>query len=89
MLEREVYLFMLDLFPLTDVLVDKDGSLSALLRSKSLDLLLAAQAGFPCKNLLLQIETLVKLSGDLGYIDEEVNKFLLDGINRMAQDNWE
>ncbi len=89
MLDQDVYSFMLDLFPLTEDVVIQDSSLSEILRKKSIDLLLAAQAGFPCRNLLLELEILIKLCTDLGYIEEDVNKFLLLGIEKMAQDMWE
>ncbi len=89
MLDQDVYSFMLDLFPLTEEIVIQDSSLSEILRKKSIDLLLAAQAGFPCRNLLLELETLIRLCTDLGYLEEEVSKFLLLGVEKMARDMWE
>ena len=84
--EKSVYAFLLDLFPLTEDVKGQDLSLFDVLRRKAVELLLAAQADYPCRNLLAQVEVLVMLCCDLGYIDEEVRIFLLNGIEKLADD---
>ncbi len=84
--EKSVYAFLLDLFPLTEDVRMQDLSLFDVLRRKAIELLLAAQADYPCRNLVAQIEVLVMLCCDLGYIDEEVRIFLLKGVEKLADD---
>jgi hypothetical protein len=83
MLDREIYAFLLDLFPLTDDVAQENNTLCETMQRTALDLLTAANAGFPISNLLSKVELLLRLFHDLGYVDDEVHEFLRRQLERL------
>lgn len=86
MIDRLVYAFTLDLFPLTDDLSQECSVLCERLQSASLELVMATSAGFPTNNIMSRLELLLRLARDLGHIDEDVHAFLSRSLKAIADE---
>ena len=74
-----LYSFILDLFPLADEIAEQNAVIGHRLSDIALEALFADKD----RHLLLgRIELLLRLSGDLGYLDLDVLGFLLMELRR-------
>lgn len=76
------YSFLLDLFPLTDEIAEQNVVLGHRLADVALDAL--PLASLDRKKYCEQIETLLRLSTDLGYLDLDVLGFLLKELHKVT-----
>jgi hypothetical protein len=71
-MERAAYDFILDLFPLSEMVVDENRVIGEDIQRTALGLLLADNSGPGAQRL----GVLIRLSRDLGYIDDVVARYL-------------
>ena len=74
------YKFLLDLLPLTEEIWEQHSPIGARIASVALDALPLTDRKPHCE----QLETLLRLSTDLGYLDLDVLGFLLKELHRVS-----
>jgi hypothetical protein len=77
----DLYEFLLDFFPLTDVVQEQNRILGERLQLLGVELLLGEH---PAQH-LKQLDLLLCLSHDLGYIEHEVLQYLQKGLRKVKE----